>query len=202
MVRINLLPVRFSKKKEAGKQQLALFVVLLIAGFVGNFLWSSSVHTDLKTHQKRLQKTKADIESLDRIIGEVKSIRAKQQAVQEKLNVLDQLKQGRSGPVRMLDELSSLIPKRVWIRKLTQKAAGIGFEGSAVSIEDVSAFMSGLKQSKHFTAVELKRTTAVELRRTDGGAGSVRVVEFAIDAQVQFGAPPATTAAASKPAGG
>lgn len=196
MVRINLLPVRVSKKKEAGKQQLVLFAVLLVAGVLANAFWSSNRNSELKSHQQKLAKTQADIQALDRIIGEVKSIREQQQAVQAKLDVLEKLKQGRSGPVRMLDELASLVPKRVWIRRMTQKAALVTFEGNAVTIDDVSAFMSALKQSAHFRNVELKRTEARD-------QGALRVVEFAIETAVQYGEPAAVTAAQpSKPAGG
>jgi type IV pilus assembly protein PilN len=197
MVRINLLPVRVSKKKEAGKQQLVLFLVLLVAGLVGNGFWSSNRHSELEGHQRRLLKTRADIEALDRIIGEVKSIRAQQQAVQEKLNVLEKLKQGRSGPVRMLDELASAMPKRVWIRKMAQKGGVVTFDASAVSIDDVSAFMAALKQSQHFQNVELQRTQA-------SAQGGLRTVEFQIQTSVQYGAPAASTTAvqAPKAAGG
>lgn len=199
MVRINLLPVRVSKKKEKGKQELWLFVALALLGLVLNGIWSNDRNSELVAHTRKLQKTRADIEALDRIIGEVKSIRAQQQAVQEKLDVLEKLKQGREGPVRMLDELAQLTPKRVWLNRFRQKATAVSFEGSAVSIDDVSAFMTALKQSQHFQAVELKKTEAKVV-------GSARLVDFTIDAVVEYGTPaiaPATTAAqTTKPAGG
>lgn len=194
MVRINLLPVRVSKKKEKGKQELLLFVALAVLGLVLNGFWSSNRNAELQAHVRKLAKTRADIVALDRIIGEVKTIREQQKAVQEKLDVLEKLKAGRSGPVRMLDELATLTPKRVWLRKFAQKASLVTFDGSAVSIDDVSAFMTALKQSKHFQAVELKRTE-VKLQ------GAVKTVEFTIETAVEYG-PPATApaAAAAQPA--
>jgi hypothetical protein len=38
MIRINLLPARVSKKKQAGKQQLVLFALVLVAGLVANYV--------------------------------------------------------------------------------------------------------------------------------------------------------------------
>ncbi len=73
MVRINLLPVRVSKKKEAGKQQLVIFAVLLLAGLAGNYLWQASRAADLKARQAKLARTKEDIAQLERIIGEVRN---------------------------------------------------------------------------------------------------------------------------------
>jgi type IV pilus assembly protein PilN len=199
MVRINLLPVRVSKKKEKGKQELLLFVALAVLGLVLNGIWSNNRNSELQAHARKLVKTRADIEALDRIIGEVKTIREQQKAVQEKLDVLEKLKLGRSGPVRMLDELATLTPKRVWLRKFVQKGTVVTFDGSAVSIDDVSAFMTALKQSKHFQSVELKHT---EIKAQ---AGAQRTVDFAIETAVEYGPPAAPAAAAAqppKPAGG
>ena len=47
MIRINLLPVRVSKKKAAGKQQLLLFAVVIVAAWLGNLAWASSRASDL-----------------------------------------------------------------------------------------------------------------------------------------------------------
>jgi type IV pilus assembly protein PilN len=187
MVRINLLPVRVSKKKEAGKQQLALFAMLLALGIAANWVYAGSRARDLDAHLKRLAKTKADIAALDKIIGEVKSLKEQQKELQEKLDILDKLKQGRSGPVRMLDELATITPKRLWLRKLEEKGGKVLVDGTATSIDDVSTFMTALKGSKHFTDVELKKTTA----KTEGG---YRVVDFVINASAPYALGVAATA--------
>lgn len=192
MVRINLLPVRVSKKKEAGKQQLVLFAVLLLAGVVGNYLWQASRAADLKARQAKLARTKEDIAQLERIIGEVRNIKAQQQALQQKLDVLDRLKAGRSGPVRVLDEVATITPRQLWLTKLAEKGGAVTFTGTAISIDDVSAFMTALKASKYFTKVELKKTAATA-PAANTGQGAERLVNFEINATVQYtpGAPPA-----------
>jgi len=187
MVRINLLPVRVSKKKEAGKQQLALFAVLLLAGLVGNYLWQSSRAADLAARNQKLARTRDDIAQLERIIGEVRNIKEQQQALQQKLDVLDRLKAGRSGPVRMLDELATIAPKQLWLTKMEEKAGAVTFTGNAPSIDEVSAFMTALKTSKYFSKVELKRTSA---------ATTERLVTFEISAAVQYAQPKAAAAGA------
>lgn len=179
MVRINLLPVRVSKKKEAGKQQLLLFGLVLALGVLVNGWFHGMRARELDVLEKRAAKTKADIAALDKIIGEVKSIRTQQQQLQEKLDVLDKLKQGRTGPVRMLDELTSMTPRRLWLRKLEEKAGKMTFDGGATTVEDVSQFMGALKTSKYFTDVELKKTEAKK-------EGSFRVVNFVILATAKY----------------
>jgi type IV pilus assembly protein PilN len=181
MVRINLLPVRVSKKKEAGKQQLALFAVVLVAGLLANYFWGASRAGDLKAREAKLARTREDIAQLERIIGEVRNIKDAQQELQKKLDVLEKLKQGRTGPVRMLDELAVVTPRQLWLSKLDEKAGVIAFGGSAASIDDVSEFMLKLKQSKYFTNVELKGTTA---QKGTGRAG--KLVTFEITATARY----------------
>jgi len=199
MVRINLLPVKVSRKKEAGKQQLVLFAVILVAGLLGNYVWASQRSGVLKDARAAVDRKKAEIAQLERIIGEVKNIRAQQEELKKKLDVLDKLKAGRSGPVRMLDELATIIPKRLWLKRMDEKGGtSVAFEGTAATIDDVSAFMAALKTSKHFSAVELRRTSATGAK---AGPGNVKLVDFTITAAVTYGGLEAPAAAAADPAG-
>jgi len=181
MVRINLLPVRVSKKKEAGKQQLILFAVLIVAALLGNYLWSASRASDLRGREAKVARTRQDIQKLDRIIGEVRNIKEQQQNLQKKLDVLDKLKQGRTGPVRMLDDLAQITPRQLWLGKMEEKGNKVTFAGTAVTIDDVSEFMSALKVSKFFGDVELKKTTA-----TGDAAKKERLVNFEIKATSKY----------------
>jgi type IV pilus assembly protein PilN len=192
MIHINLLPVRVSKRKVAGKQQLMLFALVAVLGIIFNLLWTQSRAGELKSRQNKLKRTQEEIATLERIIGEVKDIKEQQAALKAKLDVLDKLKAARSGPVRMLDELATITPKKVELRKMEEKGGTMTFEGSAASIDDVSAFMAALKASKYFTSVELKKTAAVT-------KNAFRIVDYTITAAVNY-VPPAVVAVAPKPA--
>ncbi len=195
MIRINLLPVRVSKKKEAGKQQLLLFVLALLFVLVCNFVWNRSRASELATREDKLKRTKAELAQLDKIIGEVKNIKEQQAAVKDKLAVLEKLKAARQGPVRALDELAGLVPKRLWLRKLDERAGSVTLEGSAGTIEDVSGLLAALKKSTFFSKPELKKTNA----RNDK---SQKLVDFVIVAAVNYTPSlQATASAAPGPAG-
>jgi type IV pilus assembly protein PilN len=190
MIRINLLPVRVSKKKVAGRQQVLLLALIVVLGLIANWVWASSRAADLAAREAKIKRTKDEITQLDRIIGEVKDIKAQQAALKEKLDTLEKLKAGRSGPVKLLDKLAQVIPPRIEIRKMEEKAGVFSFDGTGATIDDVSAFMTALKQTPYFSAVELKRTAAV----TKGG---MRVVDFLVTAQANYtpGAPGAAAPA-------
>jgi len=183
MIRINLLPVRVSKKKEAGKQQLLLFVLLAIGIFLGNWGWSKSRTDDLAAREQKLRRTKDEIAQLERIIGEVKNIKAQQADLKDKLAVLDKLRAGRQGPVRMLDEVATILPKKLWLTKMEERGGAMVFEGSASTIDEVSAFMSALRRSAYFSQVELKKTAAKADKQ-------FKLVDFNITAQANYAAAP------------
>jgi len=189
MIRINLLPVRVSKKRVAGRQQLFLMLAVAVLGVILNWLWAGSRAADLASREAKLKRTRDDIAQLERIIGEVKNIKAQQAALKEKLDVLEKLKAGRSGPVKLLDQLAQIIPKRLELKKMEEKGGIVTFDGSAATIDDVSAFMSALKATPYFTDIELKKTTAA----THGG---FRVVEFLVVANANY--TPAVRAAPGK----
>ncbi len=181
MIRINLLPVRVSRKKAAGKQQLVLFAVLVVAGYLGNMAWAQARAADFKARQAKVAKTREEIAQLDRIIGEVKNIKEQQAALREKLDILAELKAGRTGPVRVMDALATLTPKRLWISKLDEKAGAATITGQASTIDDVSAFMTALKGNPHFGAIELAKTSA-----STAAARKFELVDFTLTAAIIY----------------
>jgi type IV pilus assembly protein PilN len=194
MIRINLLPVRVSKKKAAGKQQLVLFAALIVLGYVGNFVWAESRAAELKARQQKVAKTREEIAQLDRIIGEVKNIKEQQAALREKLDILADLKAGRSGPVRVMDALATLTPKRLWITKLEEKGGTATISGNASTFDDVSAFMTALKGSPHFGQVELAKTAAI----TATSGRKIDLVEFTLNLAILYNPKKADAAAAPR----
>jgi type IV pilus assembly protein PilN len=179
MIRINLLAVRVSKKKVAGRQQILLLALLVVLAVIANWVWASSRAGELAARENKLKRTRDEITQLDRIIGEVKDIKTQQAALKEKLDILQKLKAGRSGPVKLLDQLAQILPARLEIRKMDEKGGAIVFEGSGATIDDVSAFMTALKATSYFSQVELKKTTAA----TRGG---MRIVDFVVTAQANY----------------
>ena len=68
----------------------------------------------------------------------MKSIKDDKKALEDKLKILDALKKGRTGPVKVLDELASLIPEKVWLLDFAEQAGGVSMIGQASSYEDLS----------------------------------------------------------------
>jgi len=102
----------------------------------------------------------------------VDKINARKKDVQAKLAILADLRKQRTGPVRMLDALSTAIPKKVWLTTFDEKSSAVKMTGRAISHEDVAEFMRGL-QSIVWTPRGMGRL--IEQKR-DSGTARVELV--------------------------
>jgi type IV pilus assembly protein PilN len=178
MIQINLLPVKAAKKREFGRQQLVLFVLLLVLAGIGNYFVYNRFESELRGLDKQIATTRTEIAQLEKTIGEVKSIKEDKKALEDKLKILDTLKKGRTGPVKVLDELASVIPQKVWLGDFTEAAGNVTMTGMAVTYEDLSTFSKKLKASTHFTNITIKGAR----QRADG------TVEWVITCNANYAA--------------
>ncbi len=144
MIRINLLPVRVAKKREMGKQILVLFAAVIVAAGVGNYMWYDGRKSEFDSNAAGIAQVKNKIADLEKIIGEVSKINDRKAEVEKKLGVLDSLRKGRSGPVKMMDALAAAMPKKLWLKAFVEEKNGVKLSGGAVSHDEVAEFMRGL----------------------------------------------------------
>ena len=148
MIRINLLPHKsVRKKKTPGMGAFAAIVLCSLAALVGNYMYFSSKEDILKAHKATIAKQKKEIEELNRAIGKVKTFQEEKKKIEEQLKVLKDLEQGRTGPVKMLDALSTAVPKNVWLSSLKEQDLTITLTADALSNEDIAQFMKMLKET-------------------------------------------------------
>ncbi len=144
MIKINLLPVRQAAKRESGRQFLIGGLLFVVIVGVANFYAYWMLDSERAAKQEGVSGTERRIAELDKVIGEVNKLNGRKKEVQEKLAVLEKLRKQRSGPVRMLDALSSCIPKKVWIDEFFESNSAVRLTGNGDSLEDVSEFIKGL----------------------------------------------------------
>ncbi|MEO1231857.1 MAG: PilN domain-containing protein [Myxococcota bacterium] len=183
MIRINLLPIRQTQKRQTVQQQLLVGAAVLIITLIGCIVWYAKVSSDAKALRQDIQKKTQELAQLDKIIGEINDLEAKKKELVEKQQIIERLRKGKTGPVRALDDLSTMIPGRVWVTDLKEKSGAVTIEGRAINHEDVSAFMKALQKSKYFTGVSLGYSKA-STRETRG----VTLYEFQITCAVNYSA--------------
>jgi type IV pilus assembly protein PilN len=155
MIKINLLPVRAAKRKETARQQIVivagtLVIVLLLAlGAYSYFLIRISSTTD------EITKAGQELAALKAQIGKINELEKLKAEVTKKLDVLNQLRREKTGPVNRLKAISQAVPDRLWITGYTESGPTVTLSGVAFSEELIADFMRNLEQSPDFMNVEL-----------------------------------------------
>lgn len=158
MIRINLLPVRKQKARATSILQLGALAgagVLTLAVAVGVNLYYAA---QVEAQEKKIAEATEEIARLKKIIGEVNELDKQKQRLIAQLSVIDKLEKGKRGPVRVLDELSTNIPKRVWITSFEEKGGTLTLTGLGLENADISEFMRALQKSKYFKDLRLHFT--------------------------------------------
>jgi len=159
MIRINLLPVRAARKKETLRQYLVVcgVVILMVLAGIGYAHWQRS--QKIENIKAEIKKKEAEIAKLETIIGEVGKLKNRKKSLEDKSKVIEKLKNGRQGPVRLMDELSNVIPKKAWILSFSENGASITLTGEAVNEEVISDMMINMDKSAFFGDVKLTQIT-------------------------------------------
>lgn len=156
MIRINLLPVRAARKKEVVKQQLVLAgasvaaVLLIILALYSIMLGKISGTKD------EITRSETELNELTKKIGEINNIKKLQTEVRKKLDVLNQLRNEKTGPVTRLTTLSDSVPDKLWLTKYVENGADVSISGIAINEDLIADFMRNVEKSPDFMAVELQ----------------------------------------------
>ncbi len=164
MIRINLLPVRQTRKKAAVQRDLVFFaagLVLLAAVCVWAFL---SVNQQITAQEAVNRGLRSDIENLKKVVGKVEVFEKMKAEREKRLEVINNLRANKTGPVHVLDEIATRIPEKLWLVSLQTEGNKIKMEGNAVNNETVATFMSSLEDSDYFGDVFLEKIEQSEAK--------------------------------------
>lgn len=162
MIKINLLLARKEKKKGGiRKEYIVLAGSLIVLGILlGGIHWK--VGKDKEALIAQIAQTQKEIAYYKSLTVEVNKAKEDQKILQEKLNVINSLKKGKETPVRVLDQISIDKPDKLHIESMKKEGAKLGIEGIALDDETIVGFMTNLKKSKLFKAVDLIVSEQVE----------------------------------------
>ena len=157
MTRINLLPWR-EQLRETKKKQYFVFLgvtVLLACVLVGivDYYYASRVQYQKEKNQILVQ----EIRKLNAKIRQIKNIKVQRQKLFSRMLLIQKLQMNRPQVVHLFDELTKIVPKGVFIKKLECQKAGVALHGVAEANSDVSQLMRNIYASKWLSQPMLKR---------------------------------------------
>jgi len=121
MSNINLLPWREARAQRQKKQfgaLLGIFVLATVAlGFFANWL----VDRQIVAQQQRNQRLVQEMTILDAQLGEIRLLKERRKELIDRMQLIEQLQMRRNVPVRLFNQLPSLVPNGVYLNTLSMQ---------------------------------------------------------------------------------
>jgi type IV pilus assembly protein PilN len=211
MIRVNLLQVERSAKpvKRGASLQLgsltskmplvsSLILVAALA-WVGYKFYDFYI-TDQKLDQE-LTQARADEARLAPVLKQVEEFEARQKQLQQRVKLIEQLRQDQAVPVHLLDKISRSLPDRLWLTDMHEAPdANVQLDGQTSTLTSLADFIGNLENSGYF-ARPVEIISSDEQKGVTGQNG-VTLIKFSIRAQfVMPGSTKPDTGAAKAPGG-
>jgi len=165
MIRINLFPFRAARIKENIRRQVTVYllsVIFLIAVMSYYFLDLNGKVKSLRRDQDAKEKELASFKDINIKIGKLKKTIAE---VEVKLKTIKGLEKGKTGPVKLLDDIATSVPKdKLWLTTLREEKGVLTLVGTAMDNETVADFMNRLESTVSLKSVQLVRTKQKKMK--------------------------------------
>jgi len=136
---------------------IAMVLVAILGVGIHYVATASNLRAEERLQEEILRKQKEQLAEIDKFKQEKKEY-------EEKIAVIDRLKERQQGPVHILDEISRNLPDKVWLTGLQQKGGDLTIKGSALTIGDIVVFVGRLKESKYFSSeLEIKESSQTKI---------------------------------------
>jgi type IV pilus assembly protein PilN len=165
MIKVNLLP---GKRKKRAKP-LPTFLLSMIAVTVGAILIMTYLafffSSRLSARKEQFAKNERQIAELKEKIKAVEDFEQRNKIFKQRNEIMEQLSKNKSMPVKILDEISSLLPTGVWLHGMSVSGDTINLDGTGFTNPEIVSFIDNIKNSKMFTEVYLQESQSAEIEK-------------------------------------
>lgn len=194
MIRINLLPFRAARKKENIRRQVTVFALCIVFLVLVMIYYTIQLNSTLSKAKQEEARIQAELKTYEETIKKIGELEKKIKEIRAKLDVIKELENNKTGPVYLLDEIATAVPKeKLWLTSLKESGGSLELRGTAMDNETVALFMTNLAKSAHISNVDLQ---SVRLRYL--ATYKLRVSDFVLDCKTYAFKEPATTAGPKK----
>ncbi len=188
MIRINLLPIKQDRRREAGRIQFYIGLVVLLVELAICFWIHTSLSDDVDAQKNKNMSVKAEVDNIKRDIRDRKTIVAEIAKYEKRQAAIESLKDARVGPVYVMLELSKIISlsggphidntryqemlktdptagyeegwdyRRLWIDEFAENERKVEINGQGLTHEDVAEFLKRISLSDFFVSSQLVST--------------------------------------------
>ena len=119
MIRINLLPFRNARQKENIKQQVSIFLLLILLITIPLFWYSTRLDGKIEALDGQIAYTKKDIAKYKKIAMESEALKKKIAVLKTKLKIIGNLEKSQKTAFLIMDTMTGMvIEKKMWFSRL------------------------------------------------------------------------------------
>jgi len=153
MIRINLLGTDRPKARkqfafDPGAQMTVVCSLLLVATVSGIGWWYWSLTQQSARVDQAIAAAQQEVARINSILTEVKQFEQRQQLLQQRVTLIQQLRRGQGVPVQLLDTVSKSLPDTLWLTNLEEAGANVTIEGRSTTLIALSDFVGNLGTSE------------------------------------------------------
>lgn len=136
-------------------------LALLIVGLLGlaiafsHFLWLRHLVND-KIEQVAV--AQIEVDRLEPIIREVEAFKRKKERLENKVQVISDLRANQQGPVQVMDRVSNALPQLTWLTRMEINQNNLRLTGQAFNTNAIATLIENLDQVPEFKEPVLKDT--------------------------------------------
>jgi len=185
MIRINLLAVERSRTKHkvsflvTQKITILCSLILLLAVMAVGWDYLSLIK-DSKQADDDLAHAQQETVRLHSIILQVQQFEQRKAQLQQRVQLIEQLRKGQTEPVHMLDQVSRALPPMLWLTELKQTGNDVLIDGRCMVLTSLSDFVSNLEASGYF-----KKSIEIVNSQAEPASAAGNLIKFSIKAQFQ-----------------
>jgi Tfp pilus assembly protein PilN len=133
---------------------------IVILGLVGLAILASVAYwllnkRTLSNRQEVVTVRRAEAQKLEAIIAEVEAFQRRKDSLQNRIDLINQLKQNQKGPVRIMDRISQDLPDLVWLDKMQVAGGRVIINGRGLNPNAIANFVDNIKNDPYFEEPEL-----------------------------------------------
>ena len=190
MIRINLLGGERQKAKsgarfDASQQLTALCALVLVAAASGVGFWYWSLSQESTSLDGQVATLQREAARLDTVLAEVKVFEARKATLQQRVALIERLRQGQTVPVQLLDHISRSLPEMLWLTDLKQDGPFLTIEGRTTTLIGLSDFVGNLGTNAVLQKpIEIMDSSAESASEAAKGTVGPELIRFKVRASV------------------
>jgi type IV pilus assembly protein PilN len=202
MIRVNLLGVERQKARkpllafDPAQSLTVICALILTATALGIGWWYWTMQNDSARVDSEIAVKTAEAARLQSLLAEVQRFEAQRTQLQQRVQLIEQLRSGQSVPVQLLDHVSRSLPDMLWLTDMNQEGGAVTIQGRSTTLIALSDFVANLGNGG-FLKKPIDIVNSVVENNRSGGTQSVELINFTVKAELAS----AGRAAGAGPAG-